>query len=91
MNYKIDFTSEARKVLEKYKKSNPVAFKKVIRFMPELEQHPRTGTGHPEPLKAGSSISYSRRITAHDRLIYDIYDDTVTVLIIAVEGHYNDK
>lgn len=91
MNYKIDFTSEAIKVLGKYKKSNPVAFKKIIRFMPELEQHPRTGTGHPEPLKTGNSVSYSRRISAHDRLIYDIYDDTVTVLVIAVEGHYNDK
>jgi toxin YoeB len=91
MSYKIDFTANAQKVLEKYKKSNPVAFKKIIRFMPELEQHPRTGTGHPEELKAGNSISYSRRITAHDRLIYDIYDDTVTVLVIEVEGHYKDK
>ncbi|MDR0429115.1 MAG: Txe/YoeB family addiction module toxin [Tannerellaceae bacterium] len=91
MSYKIDFTANAQKVLEKYKKSNPVAFKKIIRFMPELEQHPRTGTGHPEPLKAENSVSYSRRITAHDRLIYDIYDDTVTVLVIEVEGHYNDK
>lgn len=91
MSYKIEFSSNAEKVLKKYKKSNPVAFKKIIRFMPELEQHPRTGTGHPEPLTTGNSISYSRRITAHDRLIYDIYDDTVTVLVIEVEGHYKDK
>lgn len=44
-----------------------------------------------EAIKVGNSVSYSRRISAHDRLIYDIYDDTVTVLVIAVEGHYNDK
>lgn len=91
MSYIINFTIEAKRVLEKYKKSNPIAFKKIIRFMPELEQHPRMGTGHPEPLKAGNSITYSRRITAHDRLIYDVYDDTITVLIIEIEGHYNDK
>lgn len=91
MSYKIDFTTDAKKTLEKYKKSNPTAFKKIIRFMPELEQHPRTGTGHPEPLKAGNFITYSRRITAHDRLIYDVFDDTITVLIIEIEGHYNDK
>lgn len=91
MSYRIDFTKEVLKVLEKYKKSNPIAFKKFIRLMPELEQHPRIGTGHPEPLKSGNSISYSRRISGHDRLIYDVYDDTVTVLIIEVEGHYKDK
>lgn len=59
--------------------------------MPELEEHPRTGTGHPEPLKSGNSVTYSRRITANDRLIYDVYDETVTVLIIEIEGHYDDK
>ncbi len=75
MSYKIDFTPSAKKVLDRYKKSNPTAFKKVIRLMPELEQHPRTGTGHPELLKSGESITYSRRITAHDRLIYDIYEE----------------
>lgn len=91
MSYKIDFTLDAKKVLEKYKKSNPIAFKKIIRFMPELEEHPQTGTGHPEPLKSGNSITYSRRITAHDRLIYDIFEETVTVLILTIEGHYNDK
>ena len=33
----------------------------------------------------------SRHISAHDRIIYDIYDDVVTVLVIELEGHYNDK
>lgn len=91
MNYKIAFTNNADKSLKKYKKSNPAAFKKIVRLMPELEQHPRTGTGHPEALRAGNSISYSRYITAHDRLIYDVYDDVVTVLVLEIEGHYNDK
>lgn len=30
-------------------------------------------------------------ISAHDRIIYDIYDDVVTVLVIHVGGHYDDK
>ena len=53
--------------------------------------HPRTGIGHPEPLIKGSGIRYSRHITAHDRIIYDIYDNVVTVLVIQVGGHYDDK
>ncbi|MCF2660022.1 type II toxin-antitoxin system YoeB family toxin [Parabacteroides distasonis] len=53
--------------------------------------HPRTGTGHPEALKGGNNITYSRHITANDRIIYDIYDHIVTVLVVDIEGHYNDK
>ena len=54
-------------------------------------EHPRSGTGHPEPLKGGRDITWSRRITAHDRIIYEINDDEILVLVIDVEGHYNDK
>ncbi|MBE6280346.1 type II toxin-antitoxin system YoeB family toxin [Bacteroides sp.] len=52
---------------------------------------PRIGTGHPEPVNAGTSISCSGRITAHDRLIYNIYDETVTILVIGTGGQYKDK
>ena len=31
------------------------------------------------------------KIITHDRIIYDIYDDRVSVLIIQAEEHYNDK
>jgi len=59
MSYCIEFSSEAQAVIKKWKKSNPVAFKKLYKLMPELEQHPRTGTGHPEALKGGRGITYS--------------------------------
>lgn len=91
MSYCIEFSSEAQSVIKKWKKSNPVAFKKLYKLMPELEQHPRTGTGHPEALKGGRGITYSRRLTAHDRIIYDVYDETIIVLVLVLEGHYNDK
>lgn len=91
MSYSIEYSSDAQKVIKKWKKSNPLAFKKLYNLLPELEQHPRTGTGHPEPLKGGDGITYSRRLSAHDRIVYDIYDDVVTVLVLDVEGHYNDK
>jgi toxin YoeB len=47
--------------------------------------------GHPESLRGGRSITYSRHLSGQDRVIYDIYDDVVTVLIFQLEGHYNDK
>lgn len=91
MMYKVEFADGLEKVLKKYKKSNPNAFAKLLKLIPELESHPRTGTAHPEPLINGNSVTYSRRLNAHDRVIYDIYDDVVRVLVIAIEGHYKDK
>lgn len=89
--YTIEFTQTAIKTVSKYKKSNPVQYKKLVKLLNELIEHPRTGTGHPEPLKSGDMITYSRRISKNDRLIYDIYEDTVVVLVLSIEGHYNDK
>jgi toxin YoeB len=91
MKYEIELSKEAGKGIVKYKKSNPIAYKKIQQFIRELEEHPRTGTGHPEPLIKGNDIRYSRRITKKDRLIYDIYDDIVVIVIIKVEDHYEDK
>ena len=82
MSYRIQFAEEAQRVIKKWKKSNPTSFKKLYRLLPELEQHPRTGTGHPEPLKGGNGITYSRRLSGQDRIIYDIYDDRILTLYL---------
>lgn len=91
MTYRVEFSKEADKTLRKWKKSNPKLFKKATELLLDIMQHPRTGKGHPEALVGGNDITYSRHITASDRIIYDIYDDRVMVLIIKAEKHYNDK
>lgn len=75
----------------KWKKSNPNLFKKYIAIYKELMEHPKTDIGHPEALKGGGNITWSRHITAHDRIIYDIYEDIVEVYVLELEGHYSDK
>ena len=89
--YKVVVSTNADKVIKKWKKSNPKLWKKYQKIYHELMDHPRTGLGLPEALKGGSDVTYSRHITAHDRIIYDIYDNVLVILIIEVEGHYNDK
>jgi toxin YoeB len=91
MSYIVRYSDDAGKNLKKFRKSNPIAYKKVIKLVEELHEHPRTGTGYPEPLTKGDLTTYSRRISAKDRIIYDIYDDLVVVLILSLEGHYDDK
>ena len=91
MMYRVEYSKAADRTLRKWKKSNTQLFKKATKILLDIMQHPRTGLGHPEPLVGGNDVTYSRHITAHDRIIYDIYDDRVTVLIIQAEEHYNDK
>lgn len=91
MIYVIDFAPAVKKVLKKWKKSNPFVFEKASKIISELMEHPKTGTGHPEPLKGGANITWSRHITAHDRIIYDIYEERVLVEVLEIEGHYSDK
>ena len=89
--YEVRVSSDAEKVIKKWKKSNPQLFKKFQKLFHELADHPRTGIGHPELLRGGNDVTYSRRVSAHDRIIYDIYDDVLVVLVVETEGHYSDK
>jgi len=57
MRYIIDISDHADKIIRKWKKSNPQLFKKYQRIYHELADHPRTGTGHPEPLRGGNDIT----------------------------------
>ena len=91
MMYSIAYSKAVDKILAKWKKSNPVLFKKYSKILEELMLHPRTGIGHPEALVKGNNVRWSRHFTAHDRIIYDIYDGIVVVEVIQIEGHYKDK
>ncbi|MBP5717192.1 MAG: Txe/YoeB family addiction module toxin [Bacteroidales bacterium] len=91
MTYEVKIGHSVEKTIAKWKKSNPKLHKKFLEILYELMEHPREGIGHPKPLVGGSDIRWSRRISDHDRIVYDIYDSIVVVEIIQVEGHYNDK
>lgn len=91
MNYSIEIDTKTEKTVIKWKKSNPILFRKLRDILEDMMSHPRTGIGHPEPLIGGENAIYSRRISAHDRIIYKIYDDRLTILVISVSGHYSDK
>ena len=88
MEYKIIFSSDARKDLKELQKKAPQSLSKLAKLLDELRAHPRTGTGQVEPLKGYDGTVYSRRITSEHRLVYKIYDDVVEVLVLSAFGHY---
>ena len=48
-------------------------------------------TGKPEQLRGNLSGMWSRRITDKHRLVYEIREDRIDVLVVIAYGHYNDK
>lgn len=92
MNYKLIISENALEDLNKHKKSgNKKLLRKLEVLLTELMQHPREGTGKPEKLKYNLEGLYSRRINKEHRLIYQINDDVVTVLVLSAYSHYGDK
>lgn len=91
MTYEVRLSHEVKADLARLAKSEPKAFAKAARFIEELRVHPKTGTGHPEPLKGKPEGRWSREITRKHRLIYRIFEAAVYVEVLAAYGHYNDK
>ena len=89
--YRISYTDEAAEDIKRLQRSEPKAYQKVRRFINELREHPKTGTGHPEPLKGKPEGRWSRQITKKHRLVYRIFDTEVLVLVLSSYGHYDEK
>ena len=92
MSYSITITLEANQdILNLRKSGDKMALKKLDILLNELREHPQTGTGKPEMLRNRLSGLWSRRITVKHRLIYEINDEMVHVIILNTYGHYSDK
>ena len=49
--YEIEYQEQALLDIAKLKRDEPAAYKKVVSFIQELKEHPKTGTGHPRAFK----------------------------------------
>ena len=89
--YTLTYAPTAEEDLRKLKRNEPAAFKKVCLLLNELVEHPKTGTGHPHPLTGDRAGEWSRSITKKHRLVYEIREQEVRVLVLSAYGRYNDK
>ena len=89
--YDITYTQDALTDLKGLQKNEPKVYQKARRFIEELREHPKSGTGHPEPLKGKPEGRWSRELTKKHRLVYRIFDEEVLVLVLSSYGHYDDK
>jgi toxin YoeB len=90
--YSVTFSDRAKKDLSFLHKSGGKSLvKRIERIFEELGEDPYCGIGKPEQLKNNLSGLWSRRIDKKHRLVYQIIEQTVTVVVIAAKGHYDDK
>ena len=91
MAYKIKYYRQALLDAAKLRNDEPKAYQKLKKLEEELKEHPRTGTGKPEQLRGDRVGQWSRHITKKHRLVYEIHDDEVVVIVLTAYGHYDDK
>jgi toxin YoeB len=90
--YKIILKPIAENHLSAHKNAgNKVALRKIQSIFMELEIHPFTGTGQPEPLRYELTGFWSRRINQKDRLIYMADEENKTIYILSALGHYENN
>lgn len=86
----IIYSGEAQRDIEYWKKSgNKIIQKKIQQLLTSIEETPFDGIGKPEPLRHNLSGLWSRRINQEHRIIYQLLENTQTIKIYALRGHYN--
>ena len=90
MTYIVKFAKQALKDIARLEISEPKVYIKALKIIAELREHPLFGTGKPEQLKGDRSGQWSRRLSKKHRIIYEIHDNEIVVLILSAFGHYSD-
>jgi len=92
VSYSLRLTSNVVEDIKRHKKSgDKKILQKIGDLLEELKEHPRTGTGQPEKLRHNLEGFYSRRIDRKHRLIYEIEEEIITVIVVSAYSHYGDK
>ena len=93
MAYAVLLSEQAKEEISTIKKSgDKPTIKKIANMLLELHEHPRTGTGQVEHLKHYVfEETWSRRINKQYRMIYEIHDTEVYVVVISLRSHYGQK
>jgi toxin YoeB len=81
------FASRALGDYKNWATGDKKTFKKIIKLIKDIDIHPFTGIGKPEPLKHELAGYWSRRINRKDRLVYKITEQN-KILIISCKEHY---
>ena len=85
----IAFLQQAIEDLEYWRQSgNKRILKRIRTLLADIQEHPFSGIGKPEPLK-GENGKWSRRITDEHRMVYSISSGRIYVYVFSLRFHYS--
>lgn len=67
---------------------NKPIMKRITELLKDIERHPFSGIGKPEPLR-GENGKWSRRITDEHRLVYSISNGRIYIFVFSMRFHYS--
>ena len=80
---------QARKDRDYWKKlGNTKIQNRISALLRDIQQHPFTGIGKPEPLKHNLKGLWSRRINEEHQLVYQVADGLIYVYVLSMRFHY---
>lgn len=80
---------KARKDRDYWKKTGNVKImKRITDLLNDIEKHPFTGIGKPEPLKGNLQGKWSRRINNEHRMVYSISNGRIYIYVFSLKDHY---
>ena len=79
---------KAWKEYVEWQKEDKKTLKRINDLIKDIDRHPFSGIGKPEPLKSDKQGYWSRRIDATNRIVYKV--EYSQIVIIQCGKHYND-
>ena len=70
------------------KTGNVRIMKRITALLNDIQKHPFTRIGKPEPLKGNHQGKWSRRITDEHRMIYSISSGRIYIYLYSLKSHY---
>lgn len=81
---------QAREDRDYWKRTGNIrVMKRIFDLLADIQKHPFSGIGKPEPLK-GTNGKWSRRITDEHRMVYSISEGRIYVYVFTLRYHYTN-
>ncbi|TCT22953.1 type II toxin-antitoxin system RelE family toxin [Thiobaca trueperi] len=84
MSYRVRFTRQAEKDIDKLTPKLRARLKDIVRH--RLAVDPYSG----KPLVGSLKGYYSMRLSYQDRIVYSIHDDELVIMVLRARTHYGD-
>jgi len=82
----IVFESQAFEQFNNWASENKKTYTKIVELINDIQRHPFSGLGKPEPLRYQLKGLWSRHITDEHRLVYKIANEEI--IIVSCRFHY---